>query len=184
MSNGQRPVAPPQAAGTYPQPGYPQGVPVRPPNSSALARKALACGIAAWVLSVLTIVEQHLYTPLGLHTLSPRNPMYKGQYAGDQPTRDAAYHQGTIWTWLLEPYFEAVERVWGEAAALKTGKEILKALEKEMHRYGVGTIGEVFDGDPPHAPGGTIAQAWSVAAAMRILRKVQSFEAKGKKGGI
>lgn len=56
MSNGQRPVAPPQAAGTYPQPGYPQGVPVRPPNSSALARKALACGIAAWVLSVLTIV--------------------------------------------------------------------------------------------------------------------------------
>ena len=135
-------------------------------------------------LSVLTIVEQHLYTPLGLHTLSPRNPMYKGQYAGDQPTRDAAYHQGTIWTWLLEPYFEAVERVWGEAAALKTGKEILKALEKEMHRYGLGTIGEVFDGDPPHAPGGTIAQAWSVAAAMRILRKVQRFEAKGKKGGI
>lgn len=56
MSNGQRPVAPPQAAGTYPQPGYPQGVPVRPPNPSALARKALACGIAAWVLSVLTIV--------------------------------------------------------------------------------------------------------------------------------
>ena len=56
MSNGQRPVAPPQAAGTYPQPGYPQGVPVRPPNPSALARKALAWGIAAWVASVLTIV--------------------------------------------------------------------------------------------------------------------------------
>ena len=56
MSNGQRPVAPPQAAGTYPQPGYPQGVPVRPPNPSALARKALAYGIAAWVVSVLTIV--------------------------------------------------------------------------------------------------------------------------------
>ena len=56
MSNGQRPVAPPQAAGTYPQPGYPQGVPVRPPNPSALARKALAWGIAGWVVSVLTIV--------------------------------------------------------------------------------------------------------------------------------
>ena len=56
MSNGQRPVAPPQAAGTYPQPGYPQGVPVRPPNPSALARKALAWGVAAWVASVLTIV--------------------------------------------------------------------------------------------------------------------------------
>lgn len=56
MSNGQRPVAPPQAAGTYPQPGYPQGVPVRPPNPSALARKALAWGVAAWIASVLTIV--------------------------------------------------------------------------------------------------------------------------------
>lgn len=132
-------------------------------------------------LSVVRTVEQHLYTPLGLHTLSPRNPAYKGLYVGDQPTRDAAYHQGTVWTWLLEPYVDALERVCGESVALKTGKEILKALENEMRRYGLGTIGEVFDGDPPHNPGGAIAQAWSVAAAMRILRKVERIEAK--KGG-
>ena len=131
--------------------------------------------------SVMRVVEQHLYTPVGLHTLSPRNPLYKGHYTGDQTERDEAYHQGTVWTWLLDAYVEAMAKVHDEETTLKLCKEILKALEKEMHRYGLGTIGEVFDGDPPHIPNGCIAQAWSVAAAVRILQRFEKMSMKKTK---
>ena len=131
--------------------------------------------------AVLRTVEKHLYTPVGLHTLSPRNPLYKGIYEGDQAERDCAYHQGTIWPWLLEAYVEAVAKLRDAETTLKLCKEILHALEKEMTRYGLGTIGEVFDGDPPHAPGGSIAQAWSVAAAIRILQRAEMLEAEKKR---
>ncbi|MGP1362972.1 MAG: amylo-alpha-1,6-glucosidase [Bacteroides sp.] len=135
--------------------------------------------------SVVKIAKQHLYTPVGMHTLSPRNPKYKGQYVGDQTERDLAYHQGTIWPWLLDSYVEALAKVSDKETLLHTCKEILSALEREMHIYGLGTIGEVFDGDPPHTPGGSIAQAWSVAAAVRILQRVETLETpiKKRKGG-
>ena len=120
--------------------------------------------------------EQQLFTPLGIRTLSPKNPNYRPHYEGDQPTRDAAYHQGTIWPWLLGPYVEAVYRVHGAEAGLAKAKLILAALEKEMHRHGLAQIGEVFDADPPHRPGGCIAQAWSVAAALQIAAHVYPKE--------
>ena len=136
---------------------------------------------------VVDTVERELFTPLGLRTLSPRNPSYRPHYAGDQPTRDAAYHQGTVWPWLLGPYVEAVYRVRGAQAGLANAKRILSALEQEMHRYGLAQIGEVLDGDPPHRPGGSIAQAWSVAAALEVAARVypQEFHhpLKPKKGG-
>ena len=128
--------------------------------------------------SVMRVVEQHLYTPVGMHTLSPRNPAYKGHYVGDQTERDLAYHQGTIWPWLLDAYVEAMAKVHADESTVKLCKEILKALEKEMHHYGLGTIGEVFDGDPPHTPGGSIAQAWSVAAAVRIMQRLEKMSMK------
>lgn len=123
-------------------------------------------------MAVLDTVERELYTPLGLRTLSPKNPAYQGRYQGDQASRDRAYHQGTIWTWLLDAYVEAVEKIKGAGDALVVSQEIMQALEKELHRAGLGSLSEVYDGDPPHNPGGTIAQAWSVAAAMRIFRRV------------
>lgn len=117
---------------------------------------------------VLETVRRELYTPLGLRTLSPKNPCYRPRYEGGQPERDAAYHQGTIWPFWLSEYLRATLRVKGEHAARTVGGQVLEAMEREMHRYGIGTIGEVFDGDPPHAPGGAYAQAWSVAAAQRM----------------
>ena len=129
----------------------------------------------------MRVVEQHLYTPVGMHTLSPRNPAYKGHYVGDQTERDLAYHQGTIWPWLLDAYVEAMAKVHDDESTVKLCKEILKALEKEMHHYGLGTIGEVFDGDPPHTPGGSIAQAWSVAAAVRIMQRLEKMSMKKTK---
>lgn len=121
---------------------------------------------------VLGVVQRELYLPFGLRTLSPKNPMYKGHYAGDQPSRDAAYHQGTAWPWLLWPYVEGVRRVMGEARAREVSAEILSAAEREFKRYGLGSLGEVFDGDPPYTPGGTFAQAWSVAALCSIYEFV------------
>lgn len=117
---------------------------------------------------VLETVRRELYTPLGLRTLSPKNPNYKPHYGGGQAARDEAYHQGTIWPFWLSEYLCATRRVKGEYAAQTVGRQILEAMEQEMQRYGLGTIGEVFDGDPPHTPGGTYAQAWSVAAVQRV----------------
>ncbi len=118
---------------------------------------------------VLHTVQTHLYTPLGLHTLSPRNPYYKGHYLGDQATRDFAYHQGTIWTWLLAPYLDAVMRVKGPKAVHRVSEQILSTLEPLLQQNGLGTLSEIYDGDPPHEPGGTFAQAWSVSAAVHAL---------------
>lgn len=117
---------------------------------------------------VVETVRRELYTPLGLRTLSPKNPKYQPIYHGGQAQRDSAYHQGTIWPWLLEAYVCAVYRVKGERGGQAVSREILTHIEHEMPRYGLGSVGEVFDGDPPHYPGGTYAQAWSVAAIMGI----------------
>lgn len=123
-------------------------------------------------IGVLHTVRRELYTPLGLRTLSPKNPKYCPAYSGGQAERDSAYHQGTIWPWLLEAYVCGVYRVKGEHAGQTVSRQILETMERELPRYGLGTIGEVFDGDPPHYPGGTYAQAWSVAAIMSIAERL------------
>jgi predicted glycogen debranching enzyme len=120
---------------------------------------------------VLAAVRQHLLTPYGLRTLSPQDPQYIGIYAGDRVERDAAYHQGTVWAWLLGPYFDAVRAVEGARAARAELKSILPALRAHMLDAGLGTISEIFDADPPHAPKGCISQAWSVAELLRLLWK-------------
>ena len=121
---------------------------------------------------VFEAVRRELYTPLGLRTLSPKNPSYHPHYEGGQVARDEAYHQGTIWPWWLWEYLCAARRVKGEHEGGVVARQILETMEREMHCYGLGTIGEVFDGDPPHAHGGAYAQAWSVAAVMRIAESV------------
>ncbi|HOS42534.1 MAG TPA: amylo-alpha-1,6-glucosidase [Armatimonadota bacterium] len=118
--------------------------------------------------AVVEAVTRHLLTPYGLRTLAPDDPAYRGQYGGDQWSRDGAYHQGTVWAWLIGPYVEAYLRVHGHTAEAKAGgRALLQPLLAHLRDAGIGSISEIFDGDPPHAPNGAISQAWSVAEVLR-----------------
>jgi predicted glycogen debranching enzyme len=119
-------------------------------------------------LRVVEVVEWELLTPYGLRTLSPRDPNYLGRYSGDPRSRDSAYHQGTVWPWLLGPFLTAYVRVHGSSAEVRDrAGRFLDPLRQHLWKAGLGQISEVFDGDPPHQPGGCIAQAWSVAEVLR-----------------
>jgi len=119
-------------------------------------------------LRVVEVCEWELLTPYGLRTLSARDPNYRGHYGGDPHSRDSAYHQGTVWPWLLGPFLKAYVKVHGESADVRTrAAKFLEPLRAHMWQAGLGQISEVFDGDPPHHPGGCIAQAWSVAEVLR-----------------
>lgn len=116
----------------------------------------------------LARVAVDLVTPFGLRTLAPMHPRYAPRYAGDQPSRDRAYHQGTVWPWLAGVYADAVLHVRGRTpAALQTIEAALTPLLTFVVDHG--SIPEVFDGDRPHHPGGCPAQAWSVAETLRAL---------------
>ena len=121
--------------------------------------------------SVLKVVQNELLTPYGLRTLSPKDKRYKGQCIGDQYSRDMAYHQGTVWAWLLGPFIMAYVRVNGQNN--QTRDFIKGLLGKLTHDHfndaGLSTISEIFDGDPPHHPRGCIAQAWSVAEILQVM---------------
>jgi predicted glycogen debranching enzyme len=121
--------------------------------------------------AVVDICAQRLLTCYGLRSLAVGEPGYQGHYGGDQRSRDAAYHQGTVWGWLLGPFALAHLRVYGDrAAALR----YLETLGAHVSAYGLGTLAEIFDGDPPHTPCGAIAQAWTVAEVLRALRELSN----------
>jgi predicted glycogen debranching enzyme len=115
---------------------------------------------------VLAVVERKLLTPAGLRSLSPDDPRFIGTYIGGPRERDGAYHQGTVWAWLLGPYIDALVRVRGEAGA-HDARRIVAAFESHLDEVCVGSISEIFDGAPPHAPRGCFAQAWSVGEILR-----------------
>jgi len=115
---------------------------------------------------VLNAVETHLLTPLGLRSLAPADPRFLGTYLGGPRERDGAYHQGTVWSWLLGPYITALVRVRGEAG-MAQGLRILSAFEPHLERACAGSISEIFDGSAPHASRGCFAQAWSVGEILR-----------------
>ncbi len=120
--------------------------------------------------SVVEIVERHLLTPYGLRTLAPGDPQYRGRYEGDVRSRDAAYHQGTVWPWLLGPFIRAYLEVQDRSPnAKRQAAKWLDGLERYMNDEGVGQIPEIFDGDAPHRSAGCIAQAWSVAELLRAV---------------
>lgn len=116
-------------------------------------------------------VRRHLLTPFGLRTLSPRNPAYVGLYEGTPEERDGAYHQGTVWPWLLGAYGEALLRTSRDRA--RSAKSLLDTITPLLTRHlseaGLGSISEIFDGNPPHRPSGCPAQAWSVGELVRLL---------------
>jgi predicted glycogen debranching enzyme len=114
--------------------------------------------------AVVDVCAAKLLTPYGLRSLAPGEDGYQGRYAGGPRERDAAYHQGTVWAWLLGPFALAHYHVYGDRGA---AMRFIEPLGGAMARYGLGTLGEIFDGDAPFAPRGCIAQAWSVGEVLR-----------------
>ncbi len=119
---------------------------------------------------VLTVVRDRLLTPVGLRSLSRDHPEYKPTYDGDVRARDAAYHQGTVWAWLIGPFVDAWRRAFPDDHT--SPRQFLAGFVGEMAGSGVGTINEIFDGEPPYTPRGCIAQAWSVAEVLRAWRSL------------
>lgn len=121
--------------------------------------------------SVVDICAQHLLTSHGMRSLASAGPGYQGRYSGDQHSRDVAYHQGTVWGWLLGPFALAHLRVYKDrGAALR----YLEPLGSHISAFGLGTLAEIFDGDPPHTPRGCIAQAWTVAEVLRAWHEISA----------
>jgi len=115
------------------------------------------------------VMREHL-TPYGLRTLGVSDPRYKGQYFGDRNTRNLAYHNGAVWPWLTGPLTKAYLRTKGQSRRqLKFAQEtfLLPVFSQQTIQGGLGSISELYDGDPPYAPGGCITQAWSVAELLR-----------------
>ncbi len=115
---------------------------------------------------VLEKVRAELVTPVGLRSQSPGSPGYMPQYFGDLKTRDSAYHQGTVWGWLIGPFVNAWLRAYPHD--LRTASGFLDGFHQHLSEAGIGTISEVFDAEPPFTPRGCIAQAWSVAEVLRL----------------
>jgi predicted glycogen debranching enzyme len=119
---------------------------------------------------VVEVVRKRLLTPVGLRTLAAGEPQYKPRYEGGVESRDGAYHQGTVWPFLLGPFVTAWMKVQGgTAAARRQARGFLDGLEAHLHDACIGQVSEIFDADAPHRPRGCFAQAWSVAEPLRAL---------------
>lgn len=120
---------------------------------------------------VLDTVTERLLTPYGLRTLAPGHPDYRSRYYGDLRARDASYHQGTVWPWLIGPYIDAWLRV--HPSDLDNAGTVLKAFDAHLSDAGIGSVSEIFDAERPYTPRGCIAQAWSVAELLRATLKLE-----------
>ncbi|HMS10804.1 MAG TPA: amylo-alpha-1,6-glucosidase, partial [Pyrinomonadaceae bacterium] len=117
---------------------------------------------------VVDKVREELLTPVGLRSLSPIDPAYVPHYLGSPFARDSAYHQGTVWGWLIGPFIDAFRKAYAEEEAEVAA--MLSGFEAHLCEAGLGQVSEIFDAEPPYAPRGCPAQAWSVAELLRVLR--------------
>jgi predicted glycogen debranching enzyme len=145
------------------QPGT-HDVSFRPNQLFAVALDHPVLEEARWK-SVVDLAQKKLLTPVGLRSLSPDDPEYKPIYGGDLRSRDGAYHQGTVWAWLIGPFVDAWMKV--HPGDKQGARKFLEVFPVHLSDNGLGTIGEVFDAREPHMSGGCIAQAWSVAEVLR-----------------
>jgi predicted glycogen debranching enzyme len=122
--------------------------------------------------AVLNVVRDRLLTPVGLRSLAPGHPDYKPKYYGDLRSRDAAYHQGTVWGWLIGPFVDAWLKQYPEDRP--GAHRLLEGFANHLSSACVGSISEIFDADEPYTPRGCVAQAWSVAEVLRCLEKTGS----------
>ncbi|HEY0513831.1 MAG TPA: amylo-alpha-1,6-glucosidase, partial [Thermoanaerobaculia bacterium] len=124
--------------------------------------------------AVMGVVREKLLTPVGLRSLAPGHPDYKPRYFGDLRARDAAYHQGTVWAWLIGPFVDAWMKAYPDDRA--GARLLLDGFRRHMGEACVGSISEVFDAEPPYTPRGCAAQAWSVAEVLRCWVKTAGPE--------
>lgn len=147
------------------------------PDEAIRPNMILACGLKYKMpdietqIEVIRTVRQHLLTPKGLRTLSPRNPLYKGSQTGTPAERDFAGKNGSVWPWLLAFYVRACFDIDGNRF-LPHAEECLANFDEDIQSYGIGSIGELFDADPPFSPRGAISQAWSVGAVLDIYHLI------------
>jgi predicted glycogen debranching enzyme len=168
-----------------------------PPDASIRPNQIFAVSLPYTMLSperariVVEKVREHLLTPYGLRTLAPSDPQYRGRYTGGPVERDGAYHQGTVWPWLIGPFITAYVKANGASeAARKQASEWLLPLQDHLSDAALGHISEIFDGDAPHRPAGCVAQAWSVGEVLRAyvedvkgIRPMMQSESGEVKGG-
>ena len=128
--------------------------------------------------AVVATVERELLTPMGLRSLAPRDPAYRGRYEGGVAERDGAYHQGTVWPWLIAAFVDAWLRVEGDDAAHReqARRRFLAPLQAHLETAGLGHVAEIADGDAPHTPRGCPFQAWSLGELMRALARTAQQE--------
>ena len=136
---------------------------------SSRSRSTIRCSIEERWTPVVDAVREKLLTPVGLRSLAPGEPDYKPRYFGDLRARDAAYHQGTVWAWLIGPFIDAWLRVHPDDKA--GARSSWPGSRRISARPAIGTISEIFDAEPPFTPRGCIAQAWSVAEVLRCSRQ-------------
>jgi predicted glycogen debranching enzyme len=141
----------------------------RPNQIVALALRYPVLDESRWA-SVVEVVTRRLLTPFGLRTLDPADPMFKPQYFGDLRARDAAYHQGTVWAWLIGPFLEAWLRA--HPGRDHEARALLNGFADHLNEACIGSISEIFDGTAPFTPRGCVAQAWSVAEVLRCLKRL------------
>jgi len=148
-------------------------------DASLRPNQILAVSLPYGILSknaekqVLAAVEKELLTPYGLRTLSPNDPRYQGVYRGGVDARDNAYHQGTVWAWLIGPFIDAFVKVNGVTPeTIEKCSGIFSHLIDHLRQAGLGTISEIFDGNPPYHPRGCVSQAWSVGEVLRVYHEV------------
>lgn len=117
---------------------------------------------------ILDVVKQELLTPRGIRSLSPKNPKYKSKYEGNIEIRDNSYHNGAVWPWLLIPYADVLTSLYGKSAMAEL-QAIVNRFEGVMAEHGIGSVSELYNGDPPFEGKGGVSQAWSVAAILSLM---------------
>ncbi|MGB2610137.1 MAG: amylo-alpha-1,6-glucosidase [Isosphaeraceae bacterium] len=140
----------------------------RPNQLFAVSLRHPVLDPARWE-AVVEVARKRLLTPVGLRSLAPGHPDFKARYFGDLRARDAAYHQGTVWAWLIGPFIDAWLKVHPNDRA--GARRFLEGFVPHLSEGGLGTISEIFDAEPPYTPRGCIAQAWSVAEVLRCWMK-------------
>ncbi|MFL5306539.1 MAG: amylo-alpha-1,6-glucosidase, partial [Polyangia bacterium] len=162
------------------QPGRVDGT-LRPNQLLAVGGLPLALLTGARAARVVETVAQSLLTPLGLRSLAPGEPGYCARYVGGVNERDGAYHQGTVWPWLLGPFVEAWVRVHGDTREARRAAraQFLTPMLAHLDEAGLGHVSEVADADAPHRPGGCPFQAWSLGELLRLERAVLAEDRAG-----